>query len=34
MDAPVDMVLQILHFESFESDYEIAYDKLNRRATI
>jgi hypothetical protein len=30
--APVDMVLNVLHFEAFESEYEIAYDAINRRA--
>jgi hypothetical protein len=32
LKAPTDMVLAILNFETFESDYETEYDKLNRKA--
>lgn len=32
MEAPVDMVMSILHFEGFEKDYEAAYNGLNKGA--
>ncbi len=28
--APVDTVLKILHYETFESEYERAYTELNK----
>ncbi len=32
LSAPVTTVLTILHYETFESDYEAAYTELNKGA--
>ncbi len=30
LDAPIDIVLDIMHYEAFESDYMQVYDELNK----